>query len=116
MIMPIIITITLIAAVILFVIGMQIYSDKKLAQSDDSILTRMEQLIVDLNKMNTPTETGTQLKTQIESPASESLKKQPVDPDFNPHPYSAKFERLSDSEIEDVKEYLTTKQRKSIGG
>jgi hypothetical protein len=53
---------------------------------------------------------------QIESPASESIKKQPVNPDFNPHPYSAKFERFGDDEIEEAREYLTTKQRKQIGG
>ena len=54
--------------------------------------------------------------SQIESPASESPKKVTADPDFNPHPYSAKYERFSDNELDEAREYLTTKQRKSIGG
>ncbi len=54
--------------------------------------------------------------SQIESPASESAKKVNWEPDDYKDLSAGKFERFGDDEIEEVREHLTTKQRKSIGG
>ena len=70
-------------------------------------------LIENINRLE---EENKALKLLTEPPASESAKKVDWEPDDYKDLSEAKYERFGDDEIEEVREYLTTKQRKSIGG
>ncbi len=56
------------------------------------------------------------LRNFLTSQASKTVKKVDWEPDDYKDLSAGKFERFGDDEIEEVREHLTTKQRKSIGG
>lgn len=103
-------TVTIIAAINLFVVGYKMHAELRREKFEKDLRDQFRRLANEMREAES-TETA-----QNESLASESVKKVTADPDFNPHPYSAKYERFSDNELDEAREYLTTKQRKSIGG
>ena len=86
---------------------------QQIAELKKSLASNHLDFVVSIGKLR---EDIHKLRNFLTAQAGESPKKVTADPDFNPHPYSAKYERFSDTEIEDARELMTTKQRKSIGG
>lgn len=114
-----VITILILSALVLLFCTAQLWKKanrlKKEIQEGE-LIAQMRDLVDEMKDSGVLVETKPTETTQNESPASETVKRVDWEPDDYKDLSAAKYERFGDSEIEEAREYLTTKQRKSIGG